>query len=624
MKLKTSFFDPTAFKKNLTRFAPVWGLYTVCLFLGLFIMMDSGVNYWLYHNMADCIQFMALVNLCYALICAQLLFGDLYNARMCNMLHALPIRREGWFGTHLVSGLTFSFGPTLLMTLAALALTPFTKMENAWQICLLWLLGTNLEFLFFFGVACLAALCVGSRFAQAVVYGIVNFLSPLAYFLVDTLYTPLLFGVQTDDAPFLWFCPVVKMADTPYIDCDQIEVFEGLDRYGYDIYSYYGEFTLENSWWYLFLCAAIGVAFLAIALRLYQKRRLETAGDFIAIKALEPVFLVVYTMVVGTCFHFVFQEMMGYYNGIIFNFVGLAVGWFTGKMFLERRVNVFHKKTFLGLGALAAVFIASIGIAYMDPFGIEDWVPRAEQVKSVYVGAGHGNYQQSNVTLTKQADIETIIGIHETALYKRINDNSWETVELVTASAEAAPADNSLYDTVTKEVIYKEKIPLKLVYTLESGITRTRYYYIYAEDEEGRILDRYFSSPEAIFGVPREEITTEWLYEFADRLDSNGGNLEALRAFVPSLTREDKVSLLRAILADCENGTMTQHYGFRRDEMDLFWLGWQGQGRYQDIQVGMNDVNTVAWLEDHGFDVIEALKAEYDEEYLKEHGFITE
>ena len=217
-------------------------------------------------DMTQLVEIMAVVNLLYAPIVAQLLFGDLYSSRMCNMLHAFPLRRENWFVTHVVSGLAFSFGPNLLMTLAALVISPFSNMVNAWQIPLLWLLGSTLEFVFFFGVACLAALCVGSRFAQAVVYGIVNFLSPLAWFLVDTLYTPLLFGVRTNEEPFLWFCPVAKMAATSFIDCNQLERLAGYDAYGHEMYSYYGEFTLENTWWYLFLCAAVGFAFLAIAL----------------------------------------------------------------------------------------------------------------------------------------------------------------------------------------------------------------------------------------------------------------------------------------------------------------------------------------------------------------------
>ena len=36
MKLRTSFFNPAVLKKDITRFAPVWGLYSVFLLL-LFI-----------------------------------------------------------------------------------------------------------------------------------------------------------------------------------------------------------------------------------------------------------------------------------------------------------------------------------------------------------------------------------------------------------------------------------------------------------------------------------------------------------------------------------------------------------------------------------------------------------
>ena len=615
MKSRTSFFNPTAFKKNLTRFAPVWGLYTVGLFMGLFVMSNSGASYWLYHNMADCIQAMAVINPGYALICAQLLFGDLYNAPMCNMLHALPIRREGWFVTHVLSALTFSFGPTLLMSLASMAPLPFTEMVNAWQIPLYWLLGTNLQFIFFFGVASVAALCVGSRFAQAVVYGIVNFASLLAFFLADTLYTPLLYGIRTNEQPFLWLCPVVKMAETQYIDCNQIEVFEGLDTYGQEMYSYYGEFTVLNAWWYLLLCAAIGIALLALALRLYQKRRLEVAGDFIAIKALEPVFLVTYTMVLGTCFHFFFSEMMGYHNGIIFNFVGLAIGWFTGKMFLERRVNVFRKRAFAGFGILMVVFLASIGIVSWDPLGLESWIPEADEVASVHVGTGHGTYYQSEITLTEQEDIQKIITIHESALQKRIDEMRREPLDPVPIAVEDGL-------TVTYEIKpqYKEQVSITITYTLENGMTRSRYYYIYAEDEEGQVLNRYFSSPEAVFGVPREEITQQWLRKLAENIDGYGGSLEMFRHLISDLTLDEKVELLEAVLADCEAGTMTQHYAFNRYTHDLFWINWSlDNQRYEEIRIDMDDVHVVAWLESRGIDLMAAFEEEYGEEYMDEY-----
>ena len=118
MQSKTSFFNKTVFKKNLTRFAPVWGVYTLCLVLGVFLLYSNGGTAKQFHfarNMADMVQVMAVVNLGYALIVAQLLFGDLYNSRMCNMLHAFPLRRESWFVTNIVTGLVFSLVPTLVM-----------------------------------------------------------------------------------------------------------------------------------------------------------------------------------------------------------------------------------------------------------------------------------------------------------------------------------------------------------------------------------------------------------------------------------------------------------------------------------------------------------------------------
>lgn len=617
MKLKTSYFNPTAFKKNLTRFAPVWGLYTVCLFMGLFLMMNSGMSYWFHANIADCIQFMPVVNLGYSIVCAQLLFGDLYNARMCNMLHALPIRREGWFVTHVVSGLAFSFGPTLAMTLAALALTPFSDMVNGWQIPLLWWLGTNLEFVFFFGVATFCALCVGSRFAQAVVYGIVNSAAMLVYFLVDTLYTPMFYGLRTREEPFFWFTPVAKMVEQEYIDCEQIETFLGYTPEGYEHFRYHGEFTLTGNWWYLFLCAAVGVALMILALKLYQKRKLEVAGDFIAIKALEPVFLVVYTMVMGTCFHFVFQEMMGYYNGIIFNFVGLAIGWFTGKMLLERQVKVFSKRNWLGCGALVGAFLLSLGLAWLDPFGWETWVPNANQVASVTVGTGHGTYHQSEITLTEAQDIEKILAIHQEALEKRIDETAWETVEVVAI-------DSAYGETTTEVAYYKEQLAITLVYDLKGGTTKTRYYYVYAEDPAGQTLKDYFSAPEVVFGMPEEALTPEYLDELSKYMYiSVYGPFEGLDDFIHDLSQAEKMELLNAILADCREGTMTQYYAFHRSDYDVFAIyfdllpsvnnGYSGR----EISIHVSNRHVMQWLKEYGIDPETALKDYYGEEYGK-------
>ena len=45
MKLRTSFFNPTVFKKDLTRFAPTWVLYTVGLFMMMAICLNAPYDY---------------------------------------------------------------------------------------------------------------------------------------------------------------------------------------------------------------------------------------------------------------------------------------------------------------------------------------------------------------------------------------------------------------------------------------------------------------------------------------------------------------------------------------------------------------------------------------------------
>ena len=107
MKSKTSYFNPTVFRKNLTRFAPCWGLYTVGALMGLVLLLDSSSKH-MASNLVDAVHILSLITPVYALICAQLLFGDLYNTRMCNALHAMPLRRETWFFTNVLSGFAFT------------------------------------------------------------------------------------------------------------------------------------------------------------------------------------------------------------------------------------------------------------------------------------------------------------------------------------------------------------------------------------------------------------------------------------------------------------------------------------------------------------------------------------
>ena len=84
MKSKTSFFNKTVFKKNLTRFAPVMAVYTLCLILGMMMLYQNneemGRTFWFASRIAGNLQLMGLVNLLFAPLVAMLLSGDLFDS----------------------------------------------------------------------------------------------------------------------------------------------------------------------------------------------------------------------------------------------------------------------------------------------------------------------------------------------------------------------------------------------------------------------------------------------------------------------------------------------------------------------------------------------------------------
>ena len=73
MKSKTSSFNKTVFKKDLTRFAPAWGAYFIVLLLVLISMSENGRPYYRVQNVQTAINVTVWANLIYGGVVAQLL-----------------------------------------------------------------------------------------------------------------------------------------------------------------------------------------------------------------------------------------------------------------------------------------------------------------------------------------------------------------------------------------------------------------------------------------------------------------------------------------------------------------------------------------------------------------------
>lgn len=537
MKSRTSFFNAAALRKNLTRFAPAWGIYGLLMLLVVINGSDLSEKAFA-QSLAQTIPLMVVMNFFYAPLCAQLLFGDLYNSRMCNALHAMPMRREGWFLTNVASGFVFALVPYTAVALVSLMLC-----GEFWMFPLLWLGAVIMQFLFFFGVAVLGAYLVGHRFAMGLVYIIINGFSIIAYWLVYSIFEPMLYGVTIQADRFLDFCPVAKLCTFSYLDI----YTPGIPHH----------WDFVDGWGYLGICAGLGVVAMTLALLLYRKRNLETAGDFAAVKFVGPVFLVLYTICGGACCHGFFSLFLGDENQV-FLFLGLAIGYFTGSMLLQRTVKVFKLKTFLGFGAVALAMILSIVVVRTDLLGIVGWMPKAEHIKSVGITTGNRN---DRLILTEDEDIQKILQIHQYGLENQDAGN------------------NGVQD-----------VWVTLTYTMKTGVVRERQYYVDVTDPCADYVRSYMSRPEVVLGAVYNQLDSytlrqaEFYYEVGFLVTD----------------KESLQQLMDAILADCAQETLAQDWGFSGREQEHSWLTLEfysqsGNYYYVDFHFTEKAENITAW-----------------------------
>ncbi len=562
MKLRTSFFNGTVLKKDITRFAPLWAVY----FVGGMLVMLSTINIsgnYAAEALSQTISVLAVTNLIYAALCAQLLFGDLFQTRMCNALHAMPLRRECWFGTHVISGIAFSLVPH---TVAAVWMA--AMLGKLWFVAFIWLLGLTLQYLFFFGLAVFSVFCVGNRWAQMAVYGILNFGSMILYWFVNTIYAPLLYGVRIPEDPFVKFCPVVSMAGNgDYVLFEYVEDAYAGKYYEMAHYEYRG---FGEGWGYLTVCAVLGVVLLGLALLLYRRRRLETAGNFMAVKPMEPIFAVVFTLCAGAVFAAVGQLFGTGYE--IYLIVGLILGWFVGQMLLKRTVKVFHWKTFVKLGVLGVAMVLSLVVTSWDPLGITSWMPEKNEIAYVEVNRGSSISTTSSMYLKFEAseDIDEALSFHEAVIEEGGREPS---------------GGGYIYAT-----------SMTIRYTLKNGKTVSRYYTLYSGTAGYNGFQALYSDPEELLGYTDWESFVNTVKVFIE-----GYGLDTICQIYEEKygTKTDhetmRRELLEALKKDVEAGTIAPDWAASKGDY-LFSVSLQTDLR-RYVSVYTEAENTRAWYE---------------------------
>ena len=575
MRSRTSLCNRADLRVDFTRFAPLWALYTV--FLAAIIMMCLPQNKTAYDTASDLsglAGMMAPIQFCYALLTAQCLFGYLYDTRLCYAIHAMPQTRLCRFRTHVLAGLLFALVPNLLAAGLCWVIAPEVEAAIVW-----WLVAVAGQYLFFFSFAVLGGMCAGNRVGGVLVYAIGNFLPLLAAWFAAYAFQPLLFGITVPTEPFMTACPLIQLTREDYLTLVAPVVTEADGSLNPVLEAIYpGQARMA----YLALCCAFSLVFLIVAGSLYRERALESAGELLAVKALRPVFLLLFTLAAGAFLQLFASVFVGS-TAYGYLLAGMVVGYFVGKMLLERQVNVFRLRAIPGIAAICAVSFALLLLTGLDATGIIRSIPAEDSIASVSVipvahDVGLG------VTSEDPADIQAVLALH------RGEVDSWKSWR-----KDNGGIPGLLTETYQHNLHPGDENPiwLTLRYQLKNGRSAERVYLVNPQSESGTIAVGFLERPENVLGVKdrwelaKLDIRQVDIYWDSDRKNSTVDNIPGL---------------LEAIYDDCEAGRILPGYYLEASgHLGSLRLFLQDD---TDIWVNIYDTftSTVSYLEDHAVD----------------------
>ena len=387
MRSATSYFNFTLFRKNLSRFWPIWGLYGLIWLVLLPIgLLTDGDYLTLARARLIPLQYLDGMSTAlflaagFGILCAMAVFSYLYSSRSVGLLHALPMRREGLFLTNYLSGLAFLVLPNLavfflsLLVEAAFGVVVFSSL-------FVWLVTTCFYCLFFYSFAVFCAMFTGHILALPAFYGILNFLVMGLCFLVNDMAQRFLFGFTGAawmETLGLYLTPVAYLAsgvrvsyyDGPAPSYDQVAFLSGLGR--------------------VFLVGLIGLVLAALALAVYRRRQLETAGDVVSVAWVRPVFrygvAFCCAIALGNLFDSIFDRLLpdGAWTLLFWMLLWGAFGCFVAVMLLRKTFWVF-KSSWKGCCVFLACLAAAMCLMELDGFGFESRVPDPARVQTAYV-----------------------------------------------------------------------------------------------------------------------------------------------------------------------------------------------------------------------------------------------
>ena len=391
MPSERTFFNKAIYKRALSRFWLIGAAYAAVLCF-LTLMCGRYFNFDT-KEIAEYVSYSILSNLtrreivaaaAAAVVMAVAVYGWMFRKTSAAYISALPVTREALLISSLLAGLTLLILPCIIAMLVSLLLyggagplwTPYLLCSAAAVVLM------NIAF---FGLASFCTVFTGNAAVLPALYVIALYGFVGIEAVIRYVAEFLLFGVRGTGWELAVLSPVYYFSN-------------------YYVGSYSQMLPLSATY------AAAGVILAGIAVIFFRHRRMEAAGEVVAVPVLRPIFrwglaaagsLGMAVLTLKTVFG------VGSYaagNGgtpgkvailLLAMLLGAAVGWFGAEALMRKTLRVFDRH-WKGLGVFCALLCVLVIGGKLDVFGVERYQPDVDEIGYAAVN-GWGEYDETRI-----------------------------------------------------------------------------------------------------------------------------------------------------------------------------------------------------------------------------------
>ena len=482
MPSERTFFNKAIYKRNLSRFWIIGAAYAVVLcFLTLmcgqyfnseFKEMSEYVSYSILSNLTRREILAAAVA---AVVMAVAVYGWMFRKTSAAYISALPVMREALLISSLLAGLTLLILPCIIAMLVSLLLyggagspcTPYLLCSAA---------AAALMNIAFFGLASFCTVFTGNAAVLPALYVIALYGFVGIEVVIRYIAEFLLFGVRGTGWELAILSPLYYFSNN----------YVGSYSYAIPLTAIY---------------AAAGVILAGLAVIFFRHRRMEAAGEVVAVPVLRPIFrwglaavgaLGMALLILKTVFN------VGSYAAgndgtpanvaflLLAMLFGAAVGWFSADALMRKTLRVFDRR-WKGLGVFCALLCALVVVTELDVFGVERYQPDVDEIGYATV-FGWGGYNETRII--QPENIEALLSLQKDII----------------ANKKAYENQNGI-----------NTFPLRIDYYGTDGKLLARRVYIYAADK----FPSYVTGGDPTIGFPAEnDVISRNIRQYEELLNS--------------------------------------------------------------------------------------------------------